>query len=149
MSTFLSYNSAPGDYIGAGQTQRYVLADGIWSATADSQTGAPNHVTVRVTNFPAGWWWAVDLAAPKGQPLKVGVYEAARRWPFQPDTQPGLNFSGTGRGCNTLTGRFEITDLLFGPSNTVDRLRATFEQHCEGQSPALNGEVAIVANPWR
>jgi hypothetical protein len=25
----------------------------------------------------------------------------------------------------------------------------TFEQHCDGVSAALRGELAIVANPWR
>jgi hypothetical protein len=38
---------------------------------------------------------------------------------------------------------------VMGPGNTLDRFHATFEQHCEGASPALKGEVKIVSNPWR
>jgi hypothetical protein len=150
-TTFLSFKSDPGDYIGAGQSHSYALADGTWNTLADfGDTRTTNHVRVTVQNIAvAGWWWDVDLAAPKGQMLAVGAYEDARRYPFQPTTQPGLNFDGTGRGCNTLTGRFVILDLALGPGNTVDRLHATFEQHCEGGSPALTGEISVAANPWR
>jgi hypothetical protein len=149
-STFLSFRSDPGDFIGAGESHRYALADGTWNAQADfGDSRTTNHINVSVVNFSAGWFWYLDLAAPKGQMLALGAYEDARRYPFQPTTQPGVSFSGTGRGCNTLTGRFVITDLALGPANTVDRLHATFEQHCEGASPALTGEISVVANPWR
>ena len=148
-TTFLTFNSMPGDYIGQGESHRYALADGVWYALASPLNGPPNQVYIEVTNFTQGWWWSMDFAAPKGQPLKVGTYDAARRYPFQPDTQPGLDFFGSDRGCTTLTGSFQIRELVIGPGNTVDRLHATFEQHCEGASPALTGEVAIVADPWR
>jgi hypothetical protein len=53
---------------------------------------------------------------------------------------------GNGRGCNTLTGSFTISNVVFGPFGYVQTLDATFEQHCEGSEPALRGEVHI-ANP--
>jgi len=48
-----------------------------------------------------------------------------------------------------LTGRFTITDLKLGPSNTVERFAATFDQNCEGASPTLHGSIVIAAEPWR
>ena len=155
-STFLSFISAPGDFIGEGETHRYTLSDGVWTARVLRNYGVQGSEAVEVrVNAPPPvtqgyWWWTLDLAAPAGKPITVGTYETARRWPFQGATLPGLNFSGTGRGCNELTGRFEILDLVISAAgDTVDRLHATFEQRCEGRSAALTGEVAVVANPWR
>lgn len=155
-STFLSFTSAPGDYIGHGETHRYTLADGVWSARVLRNYGVQGSQTVAVsvnalpTVTQGYWWWSLYLQAPGGKPIAVGTYEAARRWPFQPPTLPGLDFGGTGRGCNELTGRFEILDLVISAAgDTIDRFHATFEQHCEGVSTALTGEVAVVANPWR
>jgi hypothetical protein len=149
-TTFLSFTSAPGDYIGQGESHQYALVDGTWIARADVGVTEPNHVMIYITpvTTPWAWWWHLDFGSPQGQPLKVGAYENARRYPFN-GSQPGLDFSGTGRGCNTLTGRFVITEIVLGPGNTLDRFHATFEQHCEGSSPALTGEVRILANPWR
>ena len=148
--TFLSFVSEPGDYIGQGETRMYFLEDGKWNARVDLGVAEPNHVVVSVFphNFAEGWWWTLNFSAPQGHSLKPGAYEDARRWPFA-GAQPGLDFSGTGRGCNTLTGRFVIRELVVGPGNTLDRFHATFEQHCEGASPALRGEVRVLTDPWR
>jgi hypothetical protein len=150
-STFLTFSSQKGDYIGQGESHRYTLADGVWSASYLPNYGGRPAITlgIRPKDGVYNWWWNLSLAAPLGRQLAVGTYETARRWPFEPPDQPGLDFSGSGRGCNTSTGRFVITELALGPDNSVDSLHATFEQHCEGVSVALTGEVAIVANPWR
>ena len=150
VSTFLELRSDPGDYIGAGESRRYTLEDADWLARATFGVAEPNHIVVslRPKDGSLTWWWNFNLAAPEGQSLKVGAYENARRWPFH-GQQPGLDFSGTGRGCNMLTGSFVIRALQIGPGNSLDRLHATFEQHCEGRSPALKGEISVVANPWR
>lgn len=139
--TFLSYASEEGDYIGQGQQRTYTRNDAQITATADE---ALNHVTVSISGDT---WWHLDLAAPQGQQLVPGVYEAATRWPFQEWTEPGLDFSGDGRGCNQLTGRFVVTEAVYGPNGYVERFQAAFEQHCEGMEPALYGEVKIVNPP--
>lgn len=151
--TFLTFESDPGEYIGQGRTYTYGLNDAQWNARFESINGV-EYVSIQIMQPPGiasgeSFWWSLDFAAPRGRRLAAGTYDAATRFPFQPTTQPGLSFSGTGRGCNTLTGRFTITEIKLGPSNTVDRLRATFEQNCEGGSRALRGRVSIAANPWR
>ena len=149
-TTFLSFASSPGDFIGGGETHRYVLTDGTWAASYAGSTEASFlQVSVVPVTTPWSWFWYLHLGAPAGQTLHVGTYESAERWPFQSAAHPGLDFSGTGRGCNTLVGRFVISELSLGPSNTISRLHATFEQHCEGSSAALTGEISIVANPWK
>lgn len=141
--TFLSFVSEPGDYIGGGQSLSFSPATATFNANA-SQDLREVHVSV----FPnGGSFWFLDLAAPLGRQLVPGAYVNATRWPFQSDTQPGLSFSGDGRGCNMLTGRFQVLEATYGPSGYITRFHATFEQHCEGMTPALRGEVQIVNPP--
>ncbi|HEU0300589.1 MAG TPA: Ig-like domain-containing protein [Longimicrobium sp.] len=144
-STFLSFTSTPGDWIGQGQTASYTLASGSWIATI-----APNRqeALVRLDGGGATWWEA-RFAAPRGQTLEVGTYQNATRWPFQAPTSPGLSFSGSGRGCNTLTGRFTIHDIAVDHEGNLHRFHATFRQHCEGGATYLDGEVAILLRPLR
>jgi VCBS repeat-containing protein len=54
---------------------------------------------------------------------------------------PGLNVSGNGRGSNTLTGNFTVTQALYAADGKVLRFAASFEQHSEGLAPALTGEI--------
>lgn len=150
LTTYLDLRSEPGDYIGAGESHRYTLEDTVWEARADLGVMEPRHIVIslRPKDGSFRWWWNLDLAGPNNGPLAVGTYNDARRWPFA-GAQPALSFSGTGRGCNTLTGSFVIRDMVLGAGGTLDRFFATFEQHCEGRSPALRGEISIAANPWR
>jgi hypothetical protein len=46
-----------------------------------------------------------------------------------------------------LTGRFDVLEATFGPNGYIERFHATFEQHCEGATAALRGEVRVVNPP--
>src|SRR5262249_39696556 len=48
---------------------------------------------------------------------------------------------GDGRGSNTLTGNFTVTQALYAVDGTVLRFGASFEQHSEGLAPALTGQI--------
>lgn len=52
---------------------------------------------------------------------------------------PGLDVSGNGRGCNTLEGLFTVTAIEVKTDGSVKSVGITFEQHCEGEQPALRG----------
>jgi hypothetical protein len=60
-----------------------------------------------------------------------------------------MEFSGSGAGCNSLTGKFVIAEIAVGSDINLDRLHATFEQTCDSATAAIQGEISIVANPWR
>jgi len=136
--TSIVLNSDPGDYIGGGQTMVFVETDGTFVAQ-NSGNGSSVHVSFNTPTY--SHWWYLDFAAPDLLPLVVGPYEGAVRYPFQGAGQPGLSVTGDGRGCNTVTGRFDVRELVLGAGNEVVSFRATFEQHCEGFAPALRGEV--------
>ena len=83
--------------------------------------------------------WAFNFAADTGRPFAAGYYTAARRYPFT--TFNGLEASGSGRGCNALTGRFVVREIVFGSGGTIQRFAVDFEQHCEDVVPALFGAI--------
>lgn len=140
-STLLSMRSEPGDYIGAGQDHLYLQSDGTFTASRNFDNGVS--IFFRTAGFEH--FWHADFAAPHGQLLTPGTYSGAVRFPFQPEDLPGLDVSGDGRGCNTLTGSFEVLQITYGADDSIEAFRATFEQHCEGAGPALRGEVRFNA----
>ena len=141
--TSLLLNSEPGDYIGQGQLLVFTDADGVFLAT---NGGGGNAVNVSFHTPTFNHWWYLDFGAPNTEPLAVGSYNGAARFAFRGPGQPGLDVSGDGRGCNTLTGRFTVLELALGGGGEVVSFRASFEQHCEGATPALRGEVRYNAN---
>ena len=138
-TTRLFLNSQPGDYIGGGIQQTITTATGGFTATQNFGGG----VSIQFSSSQPGTFlfWTLDFAAPGNAPLTIGVYENATRFPFQAATEPGLDVSGDGRGCNMLTGRFEVLEVTYGTNGTVKSFAADFEQHCEGQPPALIGSI--------
>ena len=134
-TTALVLNSAPGDFIGGGLNQTFTESDGTFTAMRNFDNG----VSIFFNGGPH--WWYLYFAAPMDAPLIVGFFDEATRFPFQSPTKPGLDVSGEGRGCNELTGRFEVLEVVYGPTGDVERFAATFEQHCEGMEPALTGSI--------
>jgi hypothetical protein len=140
--TSLTMVSDPGDYIGGGQFYFYTPADGAFSAQQNYDQGVS--LSFITPNYEH--WWYLDFAAPNNQPLSVGTYTGAVRFPFQASNQPGLSVYGDGRGCNTLTGTFQVLEVTYGVANDIVAFDATFEQHCEGATQALRGEIRYNAN---
>jgi hypothetical protein len=142
--TFLYMNSQQGDYIGRGIEQLYTSADSSFSPSLQRGGG---HFFTSVIQGPYTHWWYVDVAAPAGQPLQVGSYTGATRYPFNAANEPGLSIVGDGAGCNTLTGQFDVNDIQFAPTGELEVFDATFEQHCEGGPSALFGRIRIENPP--
>jgi len=140
--TQLTMQSDAGDYIGAGKNAFYALADGVFSA----QLANDNAISITFHTPGYSHWWYLNFAAPNGVPLTVGVYEGATRYPFEASNVPGLSVYGDGRGCNTLTGSFEVKEIHYGANNVIESFWASFEQHCEGGVPALRGDISFNAN---
>jgi Bacterial Ig-like domain (group 2) len=140
---FLSFVSDTGDYIGQGWTLLHEAPTSTFTPTIDAPR---NHLAVGIIGSDGlrTLNWSLDLAAPQGQQLVPGTYLNATLWPFQAPTVPGLSFSGDGRGCNTLSGQFTVTDAVYAADGSVQRFSATFEQHCEGAGAALRGQIVYV-----
>lgn len=130
--TVLYFRSDPSDFIGQGTTRE--LASPAY--TFSGQHTEQKSVAVSIDAGLERW----SFNAAHGTVLAPGVYEEAHRWPFS-GASPALDFSGDGRGCNRLSGRFVIFEVQYGPGETLEKLAANFEQHCEGVAAALFGEI--------
>jgi hypothetical protein len=141
--TSLTLNSDPGDYIGLGQFLFFTPGDGTFSAYQNYDQG----VSLSFNTPTYDHFWYLDFAAANNQPLTVGTYTGATRFPFQASNEPGLAIYGDGRGCNNDNGSFTVLEVSYGANNTINSFDAIFEQHCEGFTPALRGEIRYNAHP--
>jgi hypothetical protein len=124
------------DYIYNGML---TVTQGTWTGSAGKQSLAIHLVP---SGQSQGAWWDLDFSSAQlGTNLTPGVYDMAEREPFASPGHPGMEVTGDGRGCNTITGRFQIEDLVSDTSGNVTSATVTFEQHCEGGTAALNGCV--------
>jgi len=143
--TELSMSSDSGDYIGGGQNYYYGAGVGTYNPQAADQTG--NGVVDFVGfNFTGGGSnWTLNFSSRlTGRNLEPGFYDNAVRYPFESNSRPGLSISGNGRGCNMLTGSFTVHEAEFDYTSSpplVRKFTVTFEQHCEGGTPAFFGTV--------
>jgi hypothetical protein len=136
----LTVLSEAGDWVGGGTTHRFTSQDARFEARCyDSD--------LEVTVNRGSSRWRLSFGAPRGRPLRPGVYENATRATFRQGASPGLDVGGEARGCNQVVGRFEVTDAVFDSEGTVRRFVATFEQRCGPALPATRGEIRLDAPP--
>ena len=134
-STSFYYTSSPDSWVGGGETVLVTPDQGfefsIWR-------NFDNGVSISINDFDenpdssSARWWYLDFAAPDNAQINVGDYLDATRYPFQASSEPGLNFSGNGRGNNELTGYFSIREAEYGADGLVLSFAADFTQYDEG-----------------
>lgn len=133
--TYVQMRSDAGDYIGGGASFRLDPFQGSFYNTVNFRGGLS-------VFYQGNDFYTLDFGPPLGTPFTAGAYENAQRFAFADPGRPGLDISGAGRGCNTVTGRFDVLDFQ-AVGDTVQRAAIDFEQHCEGASAALRGELRI------
>ena len=133
--TFVVMLSDGHDWIGGGEPRLFHPGNG-----SISITGNAGYLTVHVAGGTQGDSYAMEFAAPDGETLHQGLYLNAQRATFRGAGRPGIDIHGSGRGCNQIAGMFEVKDIAV-EAGTVTRFWALYEQHCEGDRPALFGEV--------
>lgn len=150
LSAALAQNEAilefyPGFWVGAEFVQRPVRfvssgLSGDYECAFSPQAMGLDVAELQIECADNAGFWSLDLASIGGAALAVGNYPSATRYPFQASIEPGLDFSGHGRGCNTLTGEFEIKEIEHSGS-ILTKLAADFKQYCETVSSPLVGAI--------
>lgn len=131
---YIYLQSDSGDYIGQGQTYTYIPANATITVSA---TGGHLSTGISVN----GDSWSGDFQTMNSiSQLQLGYYGNLERYPFNNPALGGLSWYGFGRGCNTLTGWFAIDNVTY-TSGSLMAIDLRFEQHCEGGSPALHGQI--------
>ena len=129
---------------GFGPPLFFTPADGSFSVSPTFNNVLDNGVSVSF--FGSNHFFFIDLVAPSGLPLTVGTYTGATRFPFQAPTDPGLDISGDGFGCNTLTGSFTVLEAVYD-ANGVVSFDATFQEFCDGSIIPIAGEIRFNSHP--
>jgi hypothetical protein len=130
---FVHLQSDEGDDVGQGRTYAYTSgnADIAVSVTA-------GRLAVRVGGSEA-WSGEFQLQGAQGK-LQPGYHGKALR----DATQTGLSWSGEGRSCSAALGWFTVDQATYQTTDhgtDLASLDLRFEQHCEGGTPALHGQI--------
>jgi hypothetical protein len=133
--------SDPGDYIENGQSFFFTPADGAFRVVKNEANG----VSVYFDSPQHNHWFFLGLAAPGSNVLSAGAYLNAAYYPYQEPDEPGLSFLDGFGFSHTVTGWFQVRQIVFGSSNDVQQFWATFEQHINGEIPGIRGEVRFNA----
>lgn len=134
--TYLSIASDSGHYVAQGLAWYHSTDNAAFTISRNSHNG----VTASIRGDDS---WTVELAGPDRAVLAAGAYANAQRYPFQTTGRPGLDYSGAGRGCNTVTGKFDVLAISYAADGSVERAAVNFEHHCEGTLPAARGRLRI------
>jgi hypothetical protein len=143
--TTFSISSDPEDFVGRGRSMAFTLANSLFAANVGNN-GAYLSIVMRPLSGPTPVW-SLIVTSPNGSRISPGTYTTTRD-PLSNGWS--ADFGGDGRGCGRITGRLTVHAFDFIAENqALKNFRASFEQHCEGAAPALRGEVAVLADPWR
>lgn len=135
--TSLVLFSEPGDPIGSGHEYAYSDADGTFTVTRN----AGNGVSIWLRAAPGDDDWLLDFAGAGNKLLTTGTYANASHYPSTDPLRPGMNVIGNHLACATLTGSFEVLDIVYNAEGGIDRFRARFEQFCQSATHSLTGEI--------
>ena len=147
-TTTVSFNSDEAHRVGQGRSITLTPQN----ATFDVQM-SPNRgqlfVEIRVKDTTPLSFWLFRVMTPGAGATTItpGTYETARD-PLSPAWF--FEVAGEARGCNRATAHLVIHAFELVPgTSTLRNFRASFENHhCEGASPSMRGEIAIL-DPWK
>jgi hypothetical protein len=132
--------SVADDWVGQGAQRVFATAAG----GTVKVYGNAGDVQITVSGDVQGDNFSLEFAAPPWKTLHPGLYTNAQRAYFRTAGHPGIDIGGDGRGCSNDAGRFDVKSIKVS-GNRIVSLWLTYEQHCEGEPPALFGEVRINA----
>lgn len=157
--TIFYFTGTPSSWVSGGRTETITPTSGfgwdfsIWRSAGHSFSIDVNDFDTN-PDFYASTWWTVDFAAPFNEPLAPGIYRDAKRYPFQARSEPGLSFSGDGRGNNRLVGYFNVLEIDYGGDRVPDSFAIDFLQYGEYNLNAFdwgsiryNSDVPVTEEP--
>jgi len=149
-ATFVRLQSQPGDPTldGAQQVEYDAPGNGFYSFSVIPNT-AGGVDFIRQPNCSQNCsstsdFTAVQFAPVAGNVFAPGTYASAQRYSRNGTSSPGLFADTMARNadrCQSITGSFAVREIARAPDGTVQRFAADFEQHCNGEAPALYGAV--------
>jgi len=138
----VSFTSDPQDFAGRGESRVYTLQNSAIRAHV-ARSGGLISVAVQPVGDPAPLQTSLLLVAPNSQ-VRPGSYDTTQQ---NTSSTYGLDFVVSQRMCNTAAGHMVIHSVELAPDlMSVRQLRVSFENHCNGSSAVLRGEVAVLSD---
>jgi hypothetical protein len=138
-TTWLQLDGAANEYLTIGRDRNYILSSGTYT----SNVGMNNDVTVDFEHITSSVNFRFIFKAPSNAVLTTGTYLNATRYPFQAITDPGMSISGNGRGCNTVSGQFEVLEASYQMNGQIESLAVDFQHYCGNDPALLTGSIRI------
>ena len=130
---YVFLDSDAGEWVGAGLEYLYTQADAVLGVTTSG-----GRLMVDVNGDES---WDGDFVAMSPlTSLEPGYYPGLERYPFHDPAVGGLNWSGEGRGNNTLTGWFAVDEVTYS-GGALASIHLRFEQRSSSGGPALHGVI--------
>ncbi len=139
-SGLLFVKSDLGERIAQGRDWQYSTSDSKFTLYIRESRDSGTAFSISISG-PQGIRWDLNFASPKGQKLKIGIYENAGRVASHLPKQPGFDISGDGRSCSKPSSSFRVQDITDGANGEINSFAADFEQRCEGGVATLKGSV--------
>ena len=130
----------PGEYVSGGRSYTYSTANG---DQFDAAVRFAYHQlpTLTVSASSAGGVpWSVMFSPGYMQPMPTGTYVIPL---VGTGLEPLMSLTAGDRNCSRGSGSFNLRRLVWEARGYVQGLDATFEYHCNGDQPALRGEIHI------
>lgn len=146
-STTVSITSDTDHYVGRGRSLTFTMDNAMFDAVVYNNGGWVQG-QIRQKDSPTTVWGFMVMTPNAGAtPIAPGTYNTARD-----SSSPAVffDFHGDAHGCNRSTARLVVHEIELTPDRkALKNFRASFDDHhCEGRSPAMQGEIAIL-DPWR
>lgn len=147
VGTHVSIVSDPGDTIGQGETRAITLADADFDVQFKQASFGKQFIKITVTKIDVNdlnnyILWTFLFQSPNNKSLAPGVYTPVVLYPSLSGNSE-MSVTMSGRGCESVTGSFTLHSIDGDINLVVRSLHLTFEQHCDGASPSLRGEIVI------
>jgi hypothetical protein len=141
-----TFVSEKGDDVGEGKRWTISANQGVWKASIiPDQFGVPIGFNVffeakEAFKTQVGTAWSWQFATANTARVSAGTFPNAVG--IATATQPGMNVTGNGKGCNSGEGSYAISALVIACAR-VEKVILTFEQRCNGKTAKLRGTVTF------
>lgn len=130
---YVYLQSSTDEFVGGGRNYLFTQRDSTFNVSA-----ANDHFRI----YGDGeFLWRGDFSIGNAHTQLVpGVYDFARRYPFNTPANVGLYWVQAGNECNEVTGSFTI-DKVTWVNNVITAIDLHFEQYCDISTTPLRGRI--------
>lgn len=132
---FVYLESGTGDFIGQGKNYLYTQGNAALNLTV-------NGAAIALSINGKETWQANFAPSNSFSKVLVGTYNKLTDYQTRDLTVGGLSWSGEGRVCSSLNGKYTVDKAVYDADGKLTDLDMTFEQTCVGNAQGtLRGKI--------